>query len=191
MEKTENTEKTEKTEKRKYLGKTYKDYAKIFTSRIMKIDEDNIKGYAGLIKFAEVNRPLIVREKGEEVCIINNGYSELAFLPDNENWMVWAIYDEQGGIVEWYFDITRKNSVDENGIPYCDDMYLDAVLMPDGRVLILDEDELRGARDNGNITQDEFEMAYRVLNKLIDNKIINVDYMKRLCSGLLAFFEFE
>ena len=171
----------------KYLGKTYGNYIKKFNSKVIRIDEEDIKGHAALIEIEEVHEPLIVGEKGAEICFYDDGYSELAFLPDNENWMVWALYNEKSEIFEWYFDITRENSVDETGTPYCDDMYLDAALMPDGKIMIFDEDELLDALNNGNITQDEFDMAYRVLNKLLEN-IINVEYMEKFCERLRGCF---
>ena len=53
------------------------------------------------------------------------------------------------------------------------------------QIIRVDEDELCAARDNGNISQAEFDMAYNVLNRLIDDKIISVDYMERFCARLL------
>jgi hypothetical protein len=41
----------------------------------------------------------MVGEKDREICIANKGYSELCYLPDNENWMVWAIYYDKKRIV--------------------------------------------------------------------------------------------
>ena len=175
-------------ERRKYVGKA-NEVCKTFTKKVIRLDEDNLNGYASLLKIEEVTRPFFVGEKGSEICIHDNGYSELCYLPDNENWQVYAIYDNDGCIIEWYFDITRKNAVDENGEPYCDDLYLDAALMPDGKILILDEDELCAARDNGSVSQAEFDMAYNVLNKLIEDKVISVDFMETLCSKLLKNFE--
>ena len=175
-------------ERRKYLGRAYKDFYKSVTSRIIRVEEAGISGYASYLWINEVNRPMIVGEKGAEVCLADNGYSELDFLPDGENWRVSAMYDQHGEIIEWYFDITRKNAVDDKGEPYCDDLYLDAALMPDGRVLIFDEDELRDALTGGGISQADFELAYRVLNGLIDRKILDLTYMKALCSRLGALF---
>ena len=171
----------------KYLGRGFKDYFKTYASKMIRIDKNDIKGYASLIEIEEVSRPFFVGEKGAEYCLYDNGYSELGYLPDNENWMVWVLYNEKGKIFEWYFDITRKNSVDENGGPYCEDMYLDAALLSDGKLMILDEDEFRDALDNGDITQDEFDMGYRVLNTLLE-KIINVDYMETFCERLRGCF---
>jgi len=175
--------------RRKYLGHVNKRYIKDFKTQIIRVDEDNISGYAAFIKIKEVHCPQLVGEKGSETCIADNGYSELCYLPDNENWQFYAMYDNQGCIIEWYFDITRKNAISETGEPYADDMYLDAVLMPSGKIMIFDEDELLEARDNGNISQEEFNIAYSVLNRLIDSKVISVNFMEKFCSRLLSLFK--
>jgi len=140
--------------KRKYLGRYNSDIGKSVSAKIVRADDIGIAGYASRIEVHDVHRPYMVGEAGAEVCIANDGYSELAFLPDGENWQLTAIYDERGDIVEWYFDITSKNDVDEDGHPYCDDLYLDAVLMPDGRILLFDEDELVDALNSGSVSQE-------------------------------------
>jgi predicted RNA-binding protein associated with RNAse of E/G family len=177
-------------ERRKYLGHPYKDYIKTSSSTIARVDQGSLKGYASYLAINEVNRPLkiTIGEKGAEICLYDNGYSEICFLPDNDNWMLWAIYNNNRKIIEWYFDITRKNCVDEKGNPYCDDLFLDIVLMPDGQIIILDEDELLNALDNGNITKDEYDMAYRTKDQLLE-KIVNVPCMETLCGELSAILE--
>ena len=175
-------------ERRKYLGQYNKDFIKLIISKTLRTDDIGIAGYVSLIKIEEVNYPCLLGEKGAEICIADNGYSELAFLPDNENWQMTAIYDNNNSIIEWYFDMTRKNAIDENGEPYCDDLYLDAALMPDGRILIFDEDELMDALTKGKVSQKDFDMAHAVLKKLIDDKIISIEYMEMLCGKLKALF---
>ena len=171
-------------ERRRYLGRSYKDYFKTFTAKIIRVDEEDIKGYAAYLQIDEVNRPFMAGE----TCLADNGYSEIEFLPDNENWRLSAMYDNHGNIIEWYFDITRENAVDEDGNPYCDDLYLDVALMPDGQILVFDEDELQNALDDGDITQQESDMAHRVLSELIEKKIIDLTYLKMLCSRLQSLF---
>lgn len=171
-------------ERRKYLGRTNQKYIKTFISQTVRINENDLKGYAALIQIKEVHRPFIVGD----TCLYNNGYSEINFLPDDEFWQLSALYDENGDIIEWYVDITKKNAVDDEGNPYCDDLYLDAALMPDGKLLILDEDEIKEALDNSKITKREFEMAYNVLNELKEKNILNVAYMETLCSKLSLLF---
>ncbi len=175
-------------ERRKYLGRAYKDYYKSFASRVIRVDEGGLRGYAARVEIREVNRPLLVGEPDAQVCLADDGYCELQYLPDGEHWMVCAIRDDRGGMVEWYFDITRKNAVDEAGAPYCDDLYLDAALLPDERVLIFDEDELRVALDGGGVTKDEYDMAHRTLRGLLDRGIISLEYQEALYARLSALF---
>jgi len=172
-------------ERRKYLGGAYKDYFKSFKSEIIRADEEDLKGYVSLMKIDEVNRPLIVGE----TCLYDDGYSEMIFQPDGEHWRVCAMYDDNNAIIEWYFDITRKNTIDEEGNPYCDDLYLDAALLPDGQILIFDEDEIKSALDQGTIAQHEFDMAYIVLDALKAKQVLTVCYMETLCSRLRLLFQ--
>jgi predicted RNA-binding protein associated with RNAse of E/G family len=176
-------------ERRKYLGRYDKDYIKSIKSKVIRSDKVGMIGYVAHIQIIEVHYPGIVGDKGFEVCIADNGYSELSFLPDNENWYLTAIYDARSEIIEWYFDITRKNAIDEEGKPYCDDLYLDAALLPDGQILIFDEDQMQEALDNGNITQEESEMAYDVLKKLKEDGILDVSFMENLCNELYMLLE--
>ena len=170
--------------KRKYLGSMNKNYIKTFNSKIIRVDDSDIKGYASFVEIEEVHRPFMVGE----TCLYNNGYSEIGFLPDGENWMLWAMYDDKDNIIEWYFDITKVNAVDEEGRPFCDDLYLDIVLLPSGETFILDEDELSEALISGAVTQNEYDMAYDTLNRLAHDKIIDVAYMETLCSKLRLLF---
>ena len=62
-----------------------------------------------------------------------------------------AAYDEKNEIIEWYFDIARCIGK-ENGIPYEDDFYLDVVLTPNGKIILLDEDEFEEAFKRNEIT---------------------------------------
>lgn len=167
-------------ERRKYLGGPYKNHIKSFTSKTVRVDAEGLRGYASLLVIGEVNSPVFFGD----TRIYDNGYSEINYLPDGENWMLSAIYDDGGGIIEWYFDITKKNAVDEENRPYSDDLYLDAALMPDGRILIFDENELSTALEDNKITRGEYDTAHEVLKKLMGDKIIGVAYAEALCSKL-------
>jgi len=176
-------------EKRRYIYEPYKDYYKTYKQKKIYIDEKNIKGHVSFIKIFEVHKPLIVGELGKEICLIDNGYSEIKYLPDNKFWRLCAMYDNQDRIIEWYFDINKINSIDIEGRPYCDDLYLDIVLMPDGKITILDEDELKQAYDEGIITKYDYNFAYKIKEELINENIVSIWYMEKLCNKLLEYIE--
>ena len=77
------------------------------------------------------------------------------------------MFDENDNIAEWYFDIAKEVGEDD-GIPYEDDLYIDVVIVPDGRIHILDEDELKSAYDRKEVSKNEYEMAYKVVNGIIE-----------------------
>ena len=172
----------------RYLGKSYKDYIKSATLKIKRIDDNDLHGYAAYRKITEVNYPFIVGEKGKEICLCDNGYSILNYLPDNGNWHLHTAKDNHGKTVEWYIDITRINSIDEKGMPYFYDLYLDIVIRPDGSLTILDEDELQDALNDGNISKDEYNLARETMNKLIREKTVSVSYLEALCSKITLLF---
>ncbi|MCL2286920.1 MAG: hypothetical protein FWC32_11245 [Firmicutes bacterium] len=67
-------------------------------------------------------------------------------------------------------------------------LYLDVALMPDGSILVLDEDELINAFNNGIVSQQDYDTAQGTVKKLIDEKIIDVSNMEALCSRLQLLF---
>ena len=89
--------------------------------------------------------------------------------------------------VKYYFDIAFKNGLDEeSNIPYYDDLYLDITIDKEGKINILDEDELLDALNKKEITKKEFDLANKTKDLLLDsiknksNKYMNLDIEKYL-----------
>ena len=51
----------------------------------------------------------------------------------------------EGYFLEWYFDIAKDSALTENGVPYIDDLYLDVILTPEGKIKMIDQEELQDA----------------------------------------------
>ena len=64
--------------------------------------------------------------------------------------------DENGKVLLWYIDMTAKQGIDVDGVPYFDDLYLDLVVYPDGTIIVDDMDELEEALSKKDITQEQF-----------------------------------
>lgn len=133
--------------------------------RNMRIDNEEFNGNVSLLDIKKVRKEWRVDE--ENRCILANNYKWLEIYPDGRNYCITVMYDEKDNVVEWYFDIAREIGV-ENGVPYEDDLYLDVVIVPDGRIHLLDEDELNEAYKKYEINQKEFEMAYKVANEIME-----------------------
>ena len=100
------------------------------------------------------------------------------------------MYDDKDNLIEWYFDIAKEVGV-ENGIPYEDDLYLDLIIKPNGTLIILDEDELKEAFNNGIITKKDIDLVYNTLSKLQSKYADNINYLVELTREIYKFILWE
>lgn len=131
----------------------------------LRIDNDEFKGNVSLLEIKKVKSPWYVDT--ENRCILADNFKWLEMYPDGAKYALTIIYDENEKIAEWYYDIAKSVGIDD-GVPYEDDLYLDVVVVPDGRINLLDEDELQEAYDKKEISKKEYDMAYKVANELIE-----------------------
>jgi predicted RNA-binding protein associated with RNAse of E/G family len=77
------------------------------------------------------------------------------------------MFDDQERIVEWYIDTCRSQGITDQGVPWFDDLYLDVVVLKDGEVFLLDEDELEDALSRKHITTGDYDLANRTAKELL------------------------
>ncbi len=131
------------------------------------IKAGEFKGNISLIKIEEVkNEWYVIRKSGIEECILAPKYKWLEIYPDNENYAITAMYDENNNIIEWYFDVIKGSGVIDK-VPYIDDLYLDVVLTHSKEIVVLDESELEEALQKEDITKEEFDLAKKVGAELV------------------------
>jgi predicted RNA-binding protein associated with RNAse of E/G family/GNAT superfamily N-acetyltransferase len=127
--------------------------------RMARVETEGFHGMAGLLEIDAVQEPLTVRSVLSEAVIADTGYSWLQLSPDRGSWWLTVMYDQNGELVQYYFDITLRNFIAEDGEPRFVDLYLDVVMDPEGYWALLDQDELREARNLQNITESEYRTA--------------------------------
>lgn len=94
------------------------------------------------------------------MCLIDNNYYIVEVLPKNENYAMRVYFNEKKERLEYYFDISLKNG--------------------------LDEEELQEALNMGKISKAEYNIANETRDKLIqsiknkNNKYMNLDLERYL-----------
>lgn len=152
---------------------------------IKSIKEDYFDGDVCYYNFKNANIK-ISTPKGK--VIIDNNYKLLGFYDYNSRIKLSAFYNENNQIIEWYFDIAKELGK-ENGVPYEDDLYLDVIVRPDGKIILLDEEELKKALERFEITKAEYQMAYEETNRLIILLKSNIEKLKSFTDKYLNYFE--
>lgn len=142
-------------------------------------NNDEFVGNISLLEIEKVKENWYVDT--ERRCILGNGHKWLEIYKENQNYCITSMFNENRKLVEIYIDVSKKLGI-EDGVPYEDDLYLDVVLVPDGRKHLLDEDELKEAYKNKIVNKEEYDLAYSVANKMYNlnqeevQKIINFSY---------------
>lgn len=166
--------------KKKILSNTYlRDVSKYQIK--FYLDEDDY--YVSVKKLIKVEQKFII-DNG--LCVIDDDFYILEIVPKNENYAMRLFLDNNKKPLEYYFDICKNNRLDEKSlIPCYDDLYLDITYL-DGKIKILDQDELETALVNNEITKADYELVFVVKDKLLEeinnktNKLMNLDYSKYL-----------
>ncbi|WEK55805.1 MAG: DUF402 domain-containing protein [Candidatus Cohnella colombiensis] len=132
------------------------------------MDEPYFRGFVTLYRIHELKDPLWKEYNGRKMCLADRGYLWLQHFPKGEHYVVTTMFDDKGQVVQWYIDICKTQGLTEQQVPWFDDLYLDIVVLPTGEKMLLDEDELEEALDEGHITQRDSVMAQKTAANLLD-----------------------
>ena len=138
-------------------------------------DEPDFVGYVTLLCIERVREPLWLNSGGRLICVADDGYMWLQHFPHGAHHAITTQFNAAGNIMQWYIDICKRHGIDERGIPWWDDLYLDIVITPKGSLSLLDEDELDDALRSGEVSAPDVALAYaeaqRVMEQIEDGKI--------------------
>lgn len=146
--------------KRKYADR--RQWRRVTQRRydIVRADTAAFSGYVATFWIDAVREPLWVPILGEQICVADAGYVWRQFFPTGGRHVFTAMYNAQRQPVQWYVDICGALGVDDDGVPWFDDLYLDVIGLPSGEVEIIDAVELDEALDKGLITPDDYTLAW-------------------------------
>ena len=174
--------------KKDILGYQWLSKSFLFSAVMQKLNGP-YEGYVARQIFLPGTRELWVEQDSVPVRLSGEGYVWITYQPTKDYWALTAFYDDKGSLIRWYFDLSGKNYLDENGIPCREDMFLDLIILPDGRTEIKDEDELQQALNNGEITAEEYHHVHRVCKSLLDSRWSDVAFLTEVSHALLSIFD--
>ena len=145
------------------------------------LDEEDY--YVSVKKLISVREKFIIKDG---LCVMDDGYYVFEVIPKNDNYAMRLFLNANKEPLEYYFDICKNNRLDNlYKVPCYDDLYLDITYL-EGYINILDEDELIAAYKSGDISQEDYELVYKMRDRLLEeinnktNKLMNINYMKYL-----------
>ncbi|MMZ60841.1 hypothetical protein D1872_229590 [compost metagenome] len=131
------------------------------------VENDDFTGYITVYSIHALRDPLWKTYGGHTFRIADKGYTWLQYYPKGAHYVITAMFDDKGEIVEWYIDVCKTQGVTDQGVPWFDDLYLDIVVLKNGEVFLLDEDELDEALSKGFISVRDYDMASETAQELL------------------------
>lgn len=98
---------------------------------------------------------------------LDHGYS--CYFPER-GFKVSKFYDHDDQLISWYCDIIDTDRTTEDGTEtyIFTDLLADVIVYPDGRVRVVDLDELADAQRDALITPQQLQAALRHLDRLLN-----------------------
>ena len=130
------------------------------------IETDNFVGYIGDLRIHEVSEKQIWKYRDKEIIVCDNQYRWLSIMPKDDFYCITVMMNQLNEIQVCYIDMNESQGIDEDGIPYFIDLYLDLVVYPTGEVIVDDRDELEEAFNQKEISDEQYERAIKTAQKL-------------------------
>lgn len=145
------------------------------------IIEASKQGSISLLHILELTEPSYKTYNNKKIKIVDKDYYWLQIAIEDENYWITAMYDENKQCIQYYIDITLKNIIKKEEDSYFFDLFLDIVKLNTGEIVLLDEDELKEALKEKDITEDEYKLAYKVAEKVKTLLESDENYIENIC----------
>ena len=167
--------------KKKIITNTYLNEAEKYQIKLL-LDEKDY--YVSVKKLIHLTEKFIINDN---IIAMDDGYYIVEIIPKKENYALRIFLNDKKELIEYYFDIIKESGIDKlYKVPYFMDLYLDIKVLFNGKITILDVDELEDAYQNKKISKEDYKLVIKMKNKLLKeinnktNKLMNIDYMKYL-----------
>ncbi len=171
--------------KRKFLTNTY--LRGVDNYIMMQFEDTALDCFTIIKKVNSIDKPYISTHTGKDICLCNEGYYILEYMPKNRHYGVRVFIDDNLNVISYYIDIIDKIGIETAKGLYYDDLYLDITIdaTDNDKVRVWDEEELeRAIVEDDDVDKEKYDMAYSTLRTLLNeiangtNMYINNDHKK-------------
>ena len=168
------------------LTRDRKWYFQYFPYHQMRMDNELFKGWVSLNFLTDGETRYWEYEKSGKISVSAKGMTWLTLIPDDRKRCIGAYIKPDRHVSVWYVDVMEETGVDEDGIVYYIDKYLDVILTPQGDVIVQDRDELDAAYESGELSDAQYEDAIKEGELILKELAADIDKTEQLCLEVLA-----
>ena len=168
------------------LTRDKKWYFQYFPYHQMHMDNELFKGWVSLNYLTDGETRYWEYEKSGKIPVSAKGMTWLTLIPDDRKRCIGAYIKPDRRVSVWYVDVIEKTGIDEDGIVYYIDKYLDVILTPQGDVIVQDRDELEAAYESGELSDAQYEEALKEGELILKELATDIGKTEEFCLAVLA-----
>ncbi len=167
------------------LTRDKKWFFQYFPYHQMYMDNELVKGWVAINYLTDGETRCWEYEKSGKVPVCGKGMIWLTIIPENASRCIGAYFLPNRRVSVWYIDVIEDVGVDEDGVVYYLDKYLDVILTPQGDLCIKDRDELDAAYESGELSTAQYEAALREGELIVEELASDITKTEEFCIKVL------
>lgn len=174
----------------KHVRLTFDEWNRSIKKKTVYLSEDKEQYYA-LIIIDQVKEPQIWEVFNNQLVVANDGFKWLVTAPKNENYVITMYMDKNVKPILWYIDIIDGKGVDDDGVSYFNDIFLDLLVSEKKLVVEDDRDEFEKAFLRGIISEKQYQQANTTVEKLKQKIIEYPNWILEYCQEVMEKIQKE
>lgn len=168
------------------LTRDKKWFFQYFPYHQMHMDNEVFKGWVSLNYLTDGETRYWEYEKSGKIPVSAKGMTWLTLIPDDRKRCIGAYITPDRRVSVWYVDVIEETGMDEDGVVYYIDKYLDVILTPQGDVVVMDRDELDAAYESGELSNFQYEEALKEGELILKELAEDIGKTEEFCLKVLA-----
>lgn len=168
------------------LTRDKKWFFQYFPYHQMHMDNELFAGWVSLNYLTDGETRFWEYEKSGKIPVSAKGMTWLTLIPDDRKRCIGAYIKPDRRVSVWYVDVIEETGIDEDGVVYYIDKYLDVILTPQGDVIVQDRDELDAAYESGELSDAQYEAALKEGELIISELAADIRKTEEFCLAVLA-----
>ncbi|HKM34236.1 MAG TPA: HAD domain-containing protein [Lachnospiraceae bacterium] len=152
----------------------------------MYMDSELVKGWVSINYLTDGEEQFWnFLEKAGPVPVSGKGMIWLTIIPEDKSRCIGVYFLPNRKVSVWYIDVIEEIGIDDDGVIYYIDKYLDVILSSQGDVCIKDRDELDAAYASGELSTIQYENALREGELIVNELATHIDKTEKYCIEVL------
>lgn len=172
----------------KHVRMTFDGWNRSILKKRVYLSEDAENRYS-LIYIDRVKEKQVWEFLEGKPVVADDNFKWLVAAPKYENYVITMYMDQNMKTILWYIDMIDGQGIDEDGVYFYNDMFLDLIVLSSGEIIEDDRDEFERALIMGVISQEQYELVKKTALELKKKVCEDSNWISIYCQEIMTKIE--